>query len=420
MRSLFCVPLLTGILSAQLPSDGVVVLEALHAGPVVSLPRFVLVDALGRGQCGVTGYFAFPTDPVAISTDGADNGHFWFTSSPAFDGAVQGVWRADVGRLAHVEQINGPLAGVVAPARLAVGATKIATVRLDELWIAPKDLGGSVPVASLPGALDVAVREPLVYVLTNDSFQASLVEWDLVLGTLRTVTTRPDATCLALSPDGSTLAIGLPGGGVERIDAASGGSLGTVTSALGPIVAVDFTTQGTLVYTDGLTVLGELSPTPLYVSGLATIRDLVVVTLPAASIVPFGDGCDSSFGIDWAAASNPTLGNAAFALGLRGGEAGGVGLLVFGASRAVSSVHAVPLPIDLGPLGAPGCRILVDPVLLSLHALDGAGSVDVPVPIPNAPVLIGNEFAAQWAVPDATANVLGFTTSRGVAFVVGL
>lgn len=110
----------------------------------------------------------------------------------------------------------------------------------------------------------------------------------------------------------------------------------------------------------------------------------------------------------------PTLGSATFALQLAGGAPAGVGFVVAGASKTFW--NGVPLlPLDLGPLGAPGCRLLAEPQVSSLITLDAAGAAVLPLPIPPTPSLQLQTFFAQVAVVRPTVNTLGLLFSDGLA-----
>lgn len=69
-----------------------------------------------------------------------------------------------------------------------------------------------------------------------------------------------------------------------------------------------------------------------------------------------------------------------------------------------------PLPLDLGVLGAPGCKLRIS--LDNTMFLAGSqGSAVFAMQIPNQPSLIGRRFYEQAAALDPTANALGITIS---------
>ncbi|MGA1523509.1 MAG: DUF1681 domain-containing protein, partial [Planctomycetota bacterium] len=79
----------------------------------------------------------------------------------------------------------------------------------------------------------------------------------------------------------------------------------------------------------------------------------------------------------------------------------------------------LPLPIDLGTLGAPGCQIHVDLVALGAAATDGLGFARQSLTLPVQGGLVGQTFYAQWLVLSPAANTLGLVTSAGAACRIG-
>ena len=80
--------------------------------------------------------------------------------------------------------------------------------------------------------------------------------------------------------------------------------------------------------------------------------------------------------------------------------------------------NALPLPLDLGTIGAVGCRLYVQALaLLPLANIGGRASMTVPVP--NDPRLIGVRFFQQaWSL-DPAANAAGLVVSNGGSARVG-
>ncbi len=71
-----------------------------------------------------------------------------------------------------------------------------------------------------------------------------------------------------------------------------------------------------------------------------------------------------------------------------------------------------PTSFDLEVLGAPGCLLLVHP-LISLSTSAGPnGTATVPVPIPSDPSLAGLQLLTQMLALDPGANALSATTSN--------
>jgi len=71
------------------------------------------------------------------------------------------------------------------------------------------------------------------------------------------------------------------------------------------------------------------------------------------------------------------------------------------------------LPLDLTPLGARGCSLLVSIDVVEAVLLSNAGEGSVVLPIPNDVGLVGASFFQQWAVVHPPASSLGLLFSRG-------
>lgn len=91
-----------------------------------------------------------------------------------------------------------------------------------------------------------------------------------------------------------------------------------------------------------------------------------------------------------------------------------------GFSRTLSTSN-LPLPFDLGPIGAPGCMVEVDPLATLLVITDATGAARTTFAIPFSPGLIGVVFSQQAAVLDAAANQLGITmTNAGTGLITAV
>src|SRR5690606_9316970 len=96
---------------------------------------------------------------------------------------------------------------------------------------------------------------------------------------------------------------------------------------------------------------------------------------------------------------------------LRRAAPGAPAALVHGGSDA--SWSGVPLPFDLGALGAPGCALHCRPDVLLPAIVGPAGQATVRIAIPADPNFTGAEFFAQFLVLDPTANALGLAATAG-------
>jgi hypothetical protein len=98
-----------------------------------------------------------------------------------------------------------------------------------------------------------------------------------------------------------------------------------------------------------------------------------------------------------------------FTLELRNLSPGRSTLLWIGASR--EQANGLPLPIDLGPLGMPGCALHVAPDI-TIPVFNVGGQADVTIALPNEPRMIGMRFYDQALTLDPTANALGAVLSN--------
>lgn len=131
------------------------------------------------------------------------------------------------------------------------------------------------------------------------------------------------------------------------------------------------------------------------------------------SAVPFSTGAGGvPLTLDAAPNSRPAIGSS-FALQLSWLPANTqLGLLVLGLSRRQPS-------LELSAAGMPGCFLHVSQDVVSSFAVPGA-TVQVPLPIPNAPNLIGVSLFAQAAAYAPGVNAAGLLTSNGGAIDIGI
>lgn len=135
----------------------------------------------------------------------------------------------------------------------------------------------------------------------------------------------------------------------------------------------------------------------------------------------FGRGCGGSLPSTPAmgfSGGQPRLGNRTFAFTLDKAPPSRSALLVMGLDKR-RCFGAPVLPLDLGPFGAPGCSLLVEPRIVLPTGTDHQGRVTMAMPIPAFTSLLGTVFFAQWGVVDARANRLGLAVSEGGAAKIG-
>jgi hypothetical protein len=78
----------------------------------------------------------------------------------------------------------------------------------------------------------------------------------------------------------------------------------------------------------------------------------------------------------------------------------------------------IPLPLDLGPLGAPGCSLYTDRALGLVVPNTGGGSAFA-LTIPAAPRLVGATTHWQGLFLAPLANPLGLATSDYLSITLG-
>ncbi|MBK9385657.1 MAG: hypothetical protein IPN34_12675 [Planctomycetes bacterium] len=111
----------------------------------------------------------------------------------------------------------------------------------------PPQIVPATPLLTVPGAVDLAVAEPFLYVASNSGGASTVVEYDLASGTQRVIGSYVDVRSVAVSPFGGELTLGLENGDLQRIAVANGAMLGTTSTGLGPLISVGYTRFGTLV-----------------------------------------------------------------------------------------------------------------------------------------------------------------------------
>lgn len=130
-----------------------------------------------------------------------------------------------------------------------------------------------------------------------------------------------------------------------------------------------------------------------------------------------GAGCAGSAGIPTHTANGtPEIGQS---VNYAVGNAPPVALAValFGFDNV--SWNGAPLPFDLAPIGAPGCRLRVNGVISEPRITNIAGAAVATIAFPNDPSLIGAQLFTQYLVVDAPANALGLTFSAAMRTTLG-
>ena len=257
---------------------------------------------------------------------------------------------------------------------------------------------------------DIAVIGSKVYA-NSDATASTVIEWDLLLGSGRTVgASYPNIRSLAASA-GQLLA-GTSTGDILRIDPQTGNSTVMLPTGLGAIVAI--ATSGGASDPIYFAVSGSgadrvYATTNLNVALYTTtnaISDLDIGRHQQPSYLVFGEGCNSTLGVPPAFEYvNPPAIGASFTLRCRDVPSAAPTMALIGALRQ-------PTPIALGSAGAPGCLVYADPFVSIVGTATGLNQVDVVLTVPNDPSLAGAHVVSQFAVLD-TANLLGVVTSDG-------
>jgi hypothetical protein len=125
----------------------------------------------------------------------------------------------------------------------------------------------------------------------------------------------------------------------------------------------------------------------------------------------YGSGCRGTAGVPLLALTRglPWLGDE-IVLGLSALPQTGAAAVIVGASN--SQWGASRLPLDLSPIGMPGCTLLASPDLV-LPVVNTGGSATLALRICDCPVLVGQSVFQQAFVGDAAANALGLIASNG-------
>jgi hypothetical protein len=140
--------------------------------------------------------------------------------------------------------------------------------------------------------------------------------------------------------------------------------------------------------------------------------------LDDGNVVTLGSGCTSSLSTPLAIGGDPgkwpQQANT-FNVNLAGAAALAPAFLALGVRE--DRWNGLPLPLDLGPIGAPACRVYHEFVAALPYATDASGNSKYALALPaNA---AGFQVKATWVVLDAAANPSGFTTSDYATLILG-
>lgn len=130
-----------------------------------------------------------------------------------------------------------------------------------------------------------------------------------------------------------------------------------------------------------------------------------------------GAGCAGSSGTPThAATGTPEIG-ATVNYNLANAPAFTLGITAFGFDAV--SWNGQPLPFNLAPVGAPGCLLRINALILDSGLTTMAGTRSHPITFPNTTSLIGNQLFSQYLVYDPPANAFDFTITNAVRTTLG-
>ncbi len=131
---------------------------------------------------------------------------------------------------------------------------------------------------------------------------------------------------------------------------------------------------------------------------------------------PFGTGCGTVAATLRAEPYRLAWPGTTFEARVSGLPVGATSWLHVGASN--TTFAGIPLPIDLGAIGMPGCALRTD-VLLSLPLANFGGSALWRLPIPPRSEFVGATLFLQGFFADGQANSAGIGNSAGLQMVIG-
>jgi hypothetical protein len=135
-----------------------------------------------------------------------------------------------------------------------------------------------------------------------------------------------------------------------------------------------------------------------------------------AITTPFGAGCGGAAGpLTITTADRPWLGTTV-TIDWTNAPAASAVLLAFGWSRQLWL--GVPLPLALGPIGMPGCSLLVSLDLVEARFTVGS-TLQQDVFLPYVASALGLELSLQGFGLEPAANPAGLTASNGIALLLG-
>lgn len=93
--------------------------------------------------------------------------------------------------------------------------------------------------------------------------------------------------------------------------------------------------------------------------------------------------------------------------------------MIIGMGASSSRWGALSLPLDLAPLGAPGCQLAASLEIQVAAIANGFGSAEIRFVVPSSASLLGVRFFNQCLVVDRAANALGLVLTRAGVGTIG-
>jgi hypothetical protein len=133
-----------------------------------------------------------------------------------------------------------------------------------------------------------------------------------------------------------------------------------------------------------------------------------------AAMSPLGSGCPGSTGIPELTTTQDRLPWIGTPLPLQLTRVPSITMAILFIGAYNSTWNGVPLPLDLGTMGMPGCSLWVSgEILVPVAIAGGRGTATIPIPLDTA--LLSGRFFSQGFVIDPSANSVGISTSQGIA-----
>ncbi len=446
MRTLLvplCAGLMVAAVSAQVSSFDVIVAEGTYSSTSASA-GLTLVNPSTQKSRAVTGITTGPFFRVALNTQDAKD--LWGLSNHLCVGFGTPM---DYFRMTG-DKLTSSTLGCV-DFSLSLNQLNQWSSFRNELLFAMAGSGGglfrrargansSTQIAS-GNANHIAVLGEKIYFSTTDSTNA-IVEVDMTTSTPKVRTLKlvldpnaptgsklptviaamcnngPEASAdsLAVFDDKGVLYVVKPGAPSTTFNVTTTNKPGLaapIKAVYHPSVPLNLVIATTKSLYDGLQYMLPTGK-PFYTTGQGQIND---IAYSPGHVSFFGQGCagSNSKTPDTVFGGIPFQGNSAFALRMQNGNPNSLARLVIGLSNTTWS--GKNLPLDLGFLGAGGCKLLASVDVMLTVGTDSNGDINIPSKVPVNNNLVGTTLYVQFAVADKV-NPAGLVTSNAMHLVI--